>query len=106
MKPFSIRQYVALLTFIPLFIMAISMEFYFLRHHFSQLDQGAVEKAELLAHQLASSCEYGVFSNNMIFLQNIANGALKQTDIHGVLILDANAGVLAKIGRASCRERV
>jgi len=101
MKPFSIRQYVALLTFIPLFIMAISMEFYFLRHHFSQLDQGAVEKAELLAHQLASSCEYGVFSNNMIFLQNIANGALKQTDIHGVLILDANAGVLASAGQFS-----
>jgi len=100
-KQFSVRQYVACLTFIPLFILALGQGYYFLRHHFSLMEQNMLEKSGLVVHQLASSSEYGVFSNNMEFLQNIANSALQQSDIRGVVILDADARVLARAGEFS-----
>jgi signal transduction histidine kinase/ActR/RegA family two-component response regulator len=100
-KYLSIRQYVAWLTFIPLFIMAIGLESYFLHDRFAEMDQEILEKGELVAHQLASSSEYGVFSNNLEFLQNIANAALQQVDVRGVVILDSNSEVLASAGRFS-----
>ncbi|MDP4029430.1 MAG: ATP-binding protein [Gallionella sp.] len=101
MKQFSIRQYVAWLTLIPVFIIVASMELFFLRHYFSQMDQSMLDKGELLVHQLAASSEYGVFSNNMSFLQDIANSALQQSDIRGVAIFDVDTRMLASAGEFS-----
>ena len=47
MKQFGIRQYVAILTFVPLLIMAIFMESYFLRERFSEMDNDMREKGQL-----------------------------------------------------------
>lgn len=91
MRQFSIRQHVALLTFTPLLIMAISLESFFLHDRFSDLDRDLEERGQLIARQLASSSEYGVFSNNRFFLQNIVQGALQQPDVRGVAILNAAA---------------
>lgn len=101
MKQFSIRQYVAWLTFIPLLIMVISLESYFLHDRFSGMDRDMLEKGELAVHQLASSSEYGVFSNNLEFLQNIANGALQQADMRGVAVLNSDSKVLVSAGLLS-----
>ena len=101
MKQFSIRHYVAWLTFIPLFIMAIGLESYFLHDRFAEMDQDMLEKGNLVAHQLASSSDYGVFSNNLEFLQNIANSALQQTDVRGVVIYSSDARVLVSAGEFS-----
>lgn len=101
MKQFSIRQYVAWLMFVPLFIMAASLESYFLHDRFSDMDNDMLERGELIAHQLASSSEYGVFSNNLEFLQNIANGALQQADVRGVVIFNSDAKVLVSAGQLS-----
>jgi len=101
MKQFSIRQYVVWLTLVPLFIIVASLELFFLRHHFSQMDQSMLEKGELLAHQLAAGSEYGVFSNNMNFLRDIANSALQQSDIRGVAIFDVDTRMLAVAGEFS-----
>ncbi len=101
MKQFGIRQYVAILTFVPLLIMAIFLESYFLRERFSEMDNDMREKGQLLVHQIALSSEYGVFSNNLEFLQNIAVGALQQTDVRGVAVLDADNRLLAGAGQLS-----
>ena len=101
MKQFSIRQQVAWLTLIPLFIMAVSLEAFFLHGRFSDLNQGLLERGKSIAHQLASSSEYGVFSNNLAFLQNIAHVGLKQTDVRGVVILDPSLKTLASAGEFS-----
>ena len=101
MRKFSIRQYVAWLTFIPLFIMAIGLESYFLHDHFSDMDRELLEKGRLVTSQLASSSEYGVFSNNLDFLQNIANATLQQADVRGVSILDSTFRVLVRAGEFS-----
>lgn len=101
MRQFSIRQQVAWLTLIPLFIMAVSLEAFFLHGRFSDLNKGLLDRGKSIAHQLASSSEYGVFSNNLAFLQNIVNAGLKQTDVRGVVILDPSLKTLASAGEFS-----
>lgn len=99
MKQYSIRQHVAWLTMVPLLLMAVSLELFFLHDRFSALDAELVERGQLISHQLASDSEYGVFSGNRVFLQEIADGALRQPDVRGVMILDADSGILVSAGR-------
>lgn len=101
MRHFSIRQYVACLTLLPLLAMAAILESFFLYSRFAEMDHGMQERGELIVHQLASSSEYGVFSNNLEFLQNIADAALQQEDVRGVVIFDADFRVLVRAGHFS-----
>ena len=101
MRQYSIRQHVAWLTIAPLLIMAISLGSYFLHDRFSDLDRELIERGQLIARQIASSSEYGVFSNNRFYLQNIAQGALQQTDVRGVAILNAASESLYEEGKFS-----
>ncbi len=101
MKQFSIRQQVAWLTLIPLFIMAASLESFFLHNRFSDLDQNLLERGRSIARQFAVSGEYGVFSNNQAFLQNIANGVLHQPDVRGVVVLNSSSETLVEAGKFS-----
>jgi signal transduction histidine kinase/ActR/RegA family two-component response regulator len=101
MKRYGIRQQVAWLTFVPLFIMAISMETYFLHDRFLDMDKDLLDQGELIAHQLASASEYGVFSNNQAFLQNVAGGTLQQKDMRAAAILNPTSEVLASAGEFS-----
>jgi diguanylate cyclase (GGDEF)-like protein/PAS domain S-box-containing protein len=102
MKQYTIRQYVAWLTLVPLLVMALSLATFFLHTRSADLDRTLMEHGQLIARQLASSSEYGVFANNQQFLQNITQGVLQQPDVRGVIILNAasqsliEAGVFAK----------
>lgn len=98
MRQLSIRQHVAWLTLVPLLFMAASLESFFLHNHFTSLDEDLAERGRLIARQLASGSEYGVFSNNMAFLQNIAQGVLQQPDVQGAVILDAASAALVETG--------
>ncbi len=99
MSQYSIRRYITWLTLTPLLIMAIGLETFFLHVYFSDLDHNLLERGQLIARQFASSSEYGVFSNNQSFLQNIAQGVLQQPDVRGVIILDATSNVLIDTGK-------
>lgn len=101
MKQYSIRQHVALLTLTPLLFLAFSLETFFLRDRFSALDLELAERGRLIASQLALGSEYGVFSNNRVFLQSIAQGVLQQTDVQGVIVLDGASEVLVEAGKFS-----
>jgi diguanylate cyclase (GGDEF)-like protein/PAS domain S-box-containing protein len=98
MKQHTIRHYVAWLTLLPLFIMTTSLEIYFLHDRSSNLDHELIEHGKLIARQLASSSEYGVFSNNKSFLENIAQGVLQQPDVSGLVILNTAAETLVEVG--------
>jgi diguanylate cyclase (GGDEF)-like protein/PAS domain S-box-containing protein len=98
MKQHTIRHYVAWLTLLPLFIMTASLEIYFLHDRSANLDRDLIEHGKLIARQLASSSEYGVFSNNKPFLQNIAQGVLQQPDVRGLVILNTVAESLVEAG--------
>ena len=101
MKRYGIRRRVAWLTLVPSFIMVISLEVFFLYGRFADMDRDLHERGKLIARQLASSSEYGVFSSNQAFLQNIANGVLQQPDVRGLIILNSASEILASAGRFS-----
>jgi diguanylate cyclase (GGDEF)-like protein/PAS domain S-box-containing protein len=101
MRQYSIRQHVAWLTIAPLLIMAISLGSFFLHDRFSDLDRGLIERGQLIARQIASSSEYGVFANNRFYLQNIAQGALQQSDVRGVAILNTASESMCEVGEFS-----
>ncbi|NOT99992.1 MAG: HAMP domain-containing protein [Gallionella sp.] len=98
MKLYSIRQYLVWLTLVPLLILAIGLELYFVNERSNDLDHDLTERAKLIAHQLASSSEYGVFSNNQHLLKNLAQGILQQPDVSGVMILNAASENLIEAG--------
>lgn len=98
MKLYSIRQYLVWLTLIPLLVLAIGLELYFVNERSKDLEHDLTERAKLIAHQLASSSEYGVFSNNQPLLQNLAQGVLQQPDVSGVIILNAASESLIEAG--------
>lgn len=98
MKRFSVRQYVSWITLFPLIVLAVCMELYFIRNHFSELDRGLLERGKLIASQFASSSEYGVISNNRPFMLNIADGILQQQDVRGLMILDGQSRILVEAG--------
>jgi signal transduction histidine kinase len=97
----NIQQQVALLTLIPLLILTVCLEFFLLHGRFSDLDSGLIERGKLIARQMASSSEYGVFSNNQSFLSTLANGVLREHDVRGLVILNAAADVLLSAGEIS-----
>ena len=122
MNEFNIRRYVEWLTLVPLLVMAVCLETYFLHDRFTGLENDLQERGKLIARQLAATSEYGIFSDNRDFLHRNAQAVLQQPDLRGVIILSATAESLSvagefsdttkaevaagEIGRASCRERV
>lgn len=88
-KKYGIRKHVAWLTFVPLLVLAISMEAFFLHDRFKDLDHNLLVRGELIAHQLATISEYGVYSNNKVFLENVAQGVSQQADVSAVTIYNA-----------------
>jgi len=98
MKQYTFRQYFLFLTLIPLLTLAVCLELFFVFDRFSSLDEEILDRGMLIARQLSISSEYGVFSNNRIFLESISEGAMKQTDVKGLFILDANSEILIKEG--------
>ncbi len=96
---YSIRMHVSMLTMLPLLLMAISLGSFFLHARFYDLDHDLVMKGQLVARQLAADSEYGVFSNNLTFINGIAENALEQPDVRAVIILDADNKTLAATGK-------
>ncbi|HEX5363352.1 MAG TPA: ATP-binding protein [Gallionella sp.] len=94
MKRFGISTQITALTLIPLLVVVISMEAFFLRARFADIDADLLGHGKLMAHQLAGSAEYGVFSNNLAFLASISENALLQREVRSITIMDGNDKVL------------
>lgn len=96
-KKYGIRKHVAWLTFVPLIVLAISMEIFFLHDRFQDLDRNLLVRGKLIAHQLAAISEYGVYSNNKIFLKSMAQGVSEQADVSAVTIYNADGKSLVEV---------
>ena len=96
---YSIGTQMAWLTLAPLLVMVLLLEAYFLHGRFVAMDNNLLTRGQLIAHQLAASSEYGVFSDNRAFLDGLANSVLHETDMKGAVILNAASDVLAVAGR-------
>ncbi len=105
MKQYGIRTYIASITLIPLVIMTVALEYFFLDNYFAELDQHSIERGKLFANQFASSSEYGVASNNLPFLENITRHLIKETDVSGALILNSRSEIIINSGLVSISSK-
>lgn len=97
-RMYGIRQYVTWLTLVPLLIMALSLESFFLHAQFADMDRDMISRGQLIVRQLAASSEYGVFSNNRTFLASVARSALREADVKAVILLNAATEVMVAAG--------
>jgi len=98
MKRYGIERQTLLVTLIPILLMAILLESYFIFTRFSDLDRSLLERSRLLAQQLASSCEYAVFSGNTILLKQNVDAARAFQDVKSIAVLDAESRLILESG--------
>jgi len=104
MKRYGIERQTLLITLIPVLVMAILLDGYFITTRFADLENSLIERSQLLARQLASSCEYPVFSGNSILLKQNVDAALSFQDVKAISILDAKSRVMLESGTKSVRS--
>ena len=94
MKPYGIQKHTMLVAVIPILVMAVLLESYLVSSRFADLEIALRERSQLLAHQLAASSEYAVFSNNTALLKQNVDAVLSQKDVSRVVVLDTSGNPL------------
>lgn len=100
MKMVDIRTRMLLAALLPVTLIAILLSGVFLASRFGDLGEAYSQRARSLARQLATASEYGLFSDNITHLQTIASGALRESDVRSVAIVNAQGDVLVFAGKA------
>ncbi len=95
MKHYGIERQTLLVTLIPIVMMAALLESYFIYARFSDIDRALLERSRMMAHQIAYSSEYAVFSGNQELLQQNVDDALTQPDVSNLVVMDTDAKPLA-----------
>jgi PAS domain S-box-containing protein len=95
MKLYGIERQTMLVTLIPILMMAALLESYFIYARFSDIDRALLERSQMMAHQIAYSSEYAVFSGNQELLQQNVDDALAQPDVSKLVVMDTDAKPLA-----------
>jgi diguanylate cyclase (GGDEF)-like protein/PAS domain S-box-containing protein len=88
MKHYGIERQTLFVAMIPILVMAVLLDSYFITTRFSDLERSFLERSQLLTRQLASSCEYAVFSGNTILLKQNMDAASTLQDVKSIAILD------------------
>jgi signal transduction histidine kinase/CheY-like chemotaxis protein len=90
-----------LAALLPVTLTAVLLAAGLLSVHLNDIDSAHIQRERSLAHQLASACEYGLFSFNIKHLQNVANGAMQEADVRSVVVLDLQQRMVASAGKTS-----
>ncbi|GAB4119889.1 MAG: hypothetical protein Fur0026_10470 [Sideroxydans sp.] len=99
MKHYGIERQALAVAMIPVLILAVLVESAFLYYRMGEEDQALLDRAELIAGQLAVSSEYAVFAANQGVLQQLVDGVMWQKDVQAVRLLDDDGNTLAAAGR-------
>lgn len=100
----GIRFRMLLAALAPVFLVVVSLMAVFWSTRVSDLDEAHIMRAKLIAHQIAMSSEYGLFSGNVASLQAISAGLQNEADVRSIAIFDANGQLLAKTGKSRYGE--
>ncbi|WP_210545670.1 response regulator [Rhodoferax sp. PAMC 29310] len=98
MKVLDIRSRMLLAAVLPVTLIAVLLAALFFGARVDDLDRSHNQRARSLARQVATASEYGLFSANVIHLQGIALGGMREADVRSVAILDARGAWLASAG--------
>ncbi|GAB1232130.1 hypothetical protein UT4_05960 [Ferrigenium sp. UT4] len=104
MKHYGIQRQALAVAMIPVLILAALLEGAFLYYRMGEEDRALLDRAELIAKQLAVSSEYAVFAANQGALQQLLEGVMWQKDVQAVRVLDGEGNLLAVAGNSGWNE--
>ena len=104
MKMGNIRSRLLLAAVLPVTLVALLLASAFLGVRIGDIDEAYDQRGRSLARQLAAASEYGVFSGNVEHLQTLVNGAMRESDVHSVAILDNRGRRLVHAGKPGYDE--
>jgi two-component system, sensor histidine kinase len=90
----GIKQQTLLMALIPVLLTIFFFGSYSIFIRFSDADQALIDRSRLVAHQLALSSEYALFSGNSELLEQGINSRLKAENVNSAYILDANSRLI------------
>jgi diguanylate cyclase (GGDEF)-like protein/PAS domain S-box-containing protein len=105
MKRHGIERQTLLATIIPIVVMAILLESYFIFTRFADLDHSLFERSKLLARQLASSSEYAMFSGDADLLKANVGFALSFADVKLIDVFDERSRLVLATGEGSSQSQ-
>ena len=105
MKSLDIRARLLLAAILPVALVAILLAIIFVADRVNDLSQAHAQRAKSLIRQVASASEYGLFSANVSSLQALAVGAMRESDVRSVVILDARGNEMVRAGRVEYIKR-
>lgn len=88
MKRYGIERQTLLATLLPILVMAVLLDSYFIITRFNDLDRSLLERTKLLTQQLASSSEYPMFSGNQPLLKQNVDATLAFKDVNAISVFD------------------
>lgn len=94
----GIRLRVMLVATLPAIVLAVISTIIFTGSRLADLEQAHSDRGRALARQLAGASEYPVFAGDREALRRLANAALTESDVRGILITDAAGTILAHGG--------
>lgn len=103
-RSYSFGSQVAWLSILPMIVLAAVLETFYLHERFTELDAELGLRASLIARQLAAASEYGLFSNNTEFLNDLANKTLQEPGVSSLLIMNQQEQLLVDVRRAGLDE--
>ena len=106
MKPYGIERKTLLATVIPMLVMALMLESFFVFTRFADLDRSLLERSQLMARQLASSVEYAMFSGNTILLKQNVDAALYFQDVTAISVFDEKSRLILDSGSGEVHRRL
>lgn len=104
MKTNSFEFRILLAALLPLTLVALLLAGIFVFVTLGDSDQYHSRRSRSLLYQVAAASEYALFSDNVVQLQSIAQGAMHEADVRAVVIVNANGQVLASAGKPSFQK--
>ena len=99
MKSLDIRTRMLLAALLPLALISTLLATVFLLARFGDMQAAYDQRNRAVVRQAALASEYGLFSDNLAQLQALATGAMRETDVRWVAVLDARGMLLASAGQ-------
>ncbi len=100
MKALNIRSRLLIAALLPLALISTLLAVVFLLARFGDMQTAYDQRNRAVVRQAALASEYGLFAGNKSQLQALAAGALHESDVRWVAILDARGQLLASAGES------
>jgi signal transduction histidine kinase/CheY-like chemotaxis protein len=98
MRQLDIRTSLLLAALLPVAVISCLLVGVFLVARSDDMEASFQQRVRLVARQLASASEYGLFSGNTAQLQAVAKAAVLESDVRAVAVVNAQQQVIASAG--------